>query len=118
VEFHWYSQTPLRLFNPIARGLGNKGCAACDGLLSVAPNGDVLPCSSYARPVGNLLADGFTAAWFGKEALYFRRKEFAHPRCQDCVDFSVCQGGCPLYWQARGFDELFPRETCLHPTTI
>ena len=54
----WYSPTPMCLFNPLADGLGNKSCAACDGLLSVAPNGDVLPCSSYPQPVGNLLQAG------------------------------------------------------------
>jgi radical SAM protein with 4Fe4S-binding SPASM domain len=106
VEFHWYSPTPLCLFNPIARGLGNKGCAACDGLLSVAPNGDVLPCSSYPRPVGNLLRDGFEATWFGPKARHFRRKDFAHPACRRCGDFAACQGACPIYWEAVGYGEL------------
>jgi radical SAM protein with 4Fe4S-binding SPASM domain len=106
VEFHWYSPTPICLFNPIPRGLGNKGCAACDGLLSVAPNGDVLPCSSYPQPVGNLLRDGFDSTWFGPAARHFRDKAFAHPACQACEHFAACQGGCPLYWQAMGYDEL------------
>ncbi len=106
VEFHWYSPTPICLFNPIPRGLGNKGCAACDGLLSVAPNGDVLPCSSYPQPVGNLLHDGFDSTWFGPAARHFRNKAFAHPACQACEHFAACQGGCPLYWQAMGYDEL------------
>ena len=114
VEFHWYSPTPLCLFNPIARGLGNKGCAACDGLLSVAPDGDVLPCSSYPQPVGNLLRDGFRATWFGREARYFRDKAFAHPSCRACEHFAACQGGCPLYWQAMGYDEL-PAAACGSP---
>lgn len=37
VKFMWYSPTPLCLFNPIPAGLGNKGCSACEGLLSVDP---------------------------------------------------------------------------------
>ncbi len=49
VDFHWYSPTPFCIFNPIAHGLGNKGCAACDGLVHVSPSGEVLPCSSFAR---------------------------------------------------------------------
>jgi len=106
VEFMWYSPTPLCLFNPIARGLGNKGCAACDGLLSIAPNGDVLPCSSYDEPVGNLLQDGFEAVWFGPRARFFREKEFAPPACRGCEHFAPCQGACPLYWKEMGWDEL------------
>ena len=47
IGFHWYSPTPFCIFNPIAHGLGNKGCAACDGLVHVSPAGDVLPCSSF-----------------------------------------------------------------------
>jgi len=106
VEFMWYSPTPLCLFNPIPRGLGNKGCAACDGLLSVAPNGDVLPCSSYDDRVGNLLSEPFEAIWESKRARWYREKQFAHPRCRACEHFAVCHGACPLYWRALGFSEL------------
>jgi radical SAM protein with 4Fe4S-binding SPASM domain len=106
VEFMWYSPTPLCMFNTIARGLGNKGCAACDGLLSVAPDGNVLPCSSYDEPVGNILTEGFHRVWQGERARYFRGKQFAPAVCQECESFSACQGGCPLYWRARGFAEL------------
>ncbi len=113
VEFMWYSPTPLCLFNPIARGLGNKGCAACDGLLSVAPNGDVLPCSSFDEPVGNLLTDGFDAVWFGARARSLRDKSFAHPACRACEHFAPCQGACPLYWREMGYDELPAAETAV-----
>jgi len=71
IKFHWYSPTPFCIFNPVAYGLGNKGCAACDGLLHVSPSGEVLPCSSFARGVGNLLDEGFEKVWFGKEARYY-----------------------------------------------
>jgi radical SAM protein with 4Fe4S-binding SPASM domain len=113
VEFMWYSPTPLCLFNPIARGLGNKGCAACDGLLSVAPNGDVLPCSSFDEPVGNLLTDGFDAVWFGARACSLRDKSFAHPACRVCEHFAACQGACPLYWREMGYEELPAAKTAV-----
>lgn len=60
VEFMWYSPVPMCMFNSIVHGLGNKGCSACDGLISVAPNGDILPCSSYAERMGNLLRQDFS----------------------------------------------------------
>ena len=106
VDFHWYSPTPFCIFNPIAHGLGNKGCAACDGLLHVSPSGEVLPCSSFARGVGNLLEEGFENVWFGKDAQYYKKKRMAHPICLACEHFALCQGACTLYWNEMGYGEL------------
>lgn len=106
VEFMWYSPIPMCMFNTITSELGNKGCAACDGLLSVAPNGDVLPCASYDRPVGNLKSDTFISIWKGEKATFFRDKKFAHEICRNCDSFAVCNGACPLYWRNRGYSEL------------
>jgi radical SAM protein with 4Fe4S-binding SPASM domain len=106
VEFMWYSPTPMCVFNPIGHGLGNKGCSACDGLISVAPNGDVLPCPSYDDPVGNLLERPVGEIWESPKARAYRAKEFAHPGCKQCEDFQVCHGACPLYWRHLGYDEL------------
>jgi len=106
VEFMWYSPVPMCMFNSVAQGLGNKGCSACDGLLSVAADGSVLPCSSYADSVGNLLTTEFSTVWQSSKARYYRFKEFAHPICKSCEHFDICNGGCPLYWQHLGFDEL------------
>lgn len=106
VEFMWYSPTPMCLFNPLAMGLGNKSCAACDGLLSVSPAGDVLPCSSYPEPVGNLLRQGFAVVWSSARAAFFRRKQYAPDACGGCEDFAACAGACPLYWSAVGTGEL------------
>jgi radical SAM protein with 4Fe4S-binding SPASM domain len=106
VDFMWYSPVPMCMFNSIIQGLGNKGCAACDGLISVAPNGDVLPCASYDQPVGNIHTDTFKSVWNNKEAVYFREKRFAHEICQKCDHLALCNGGCPLYWRNKGYDEL------------
>lgn len=111
IEFLWYSPTPLCILNPLAEGLGNKSCAACDGLLSIAPNGDVLPCSSYPQPVGNLLQQPFHNVWNSDRALFFRRKEYAPPHCDGCDEFNACAGACPIYWSAMGTDELAGRRT-------
>ena len=106
VEFMWYSPTPVCLFNPILHQLGNKGCAACDGLLSVSPSGDVLPCSSWPEPVGNLLREDFRSVWDGVRGKWLREKRFAPDSCQPCEDFALCQGACPLYWRHFGCAEL------------
>ena len=106
VEFMWYSPTPVCMFNPIQHRLGNKGCAACDGLLSISPAADVLPCSSWPEPVGNLLTGDFRTVWDSTRATWLREKEFAPPLCRDCAEFALCQGGCPLYWRHFGYHEL------------
>jgi radical SAM protein with 4Fe4S-binding SPASM domain len=106
IEFLWYSPTPLCLFNPVAAGLGNKGCAACDGLLSVGADGRLLPCASYDRPLGSLVERPFAEVWASPEAREFRDKGHAPPGCRDCEDFDVCQGACPLYWRALGTQEI------------
>ncbi|MAG95000.1 MAG: radical SAM/SPASM domain-containing protein [Planctomycetaceae bacterium] len=107
IDFHWYSPTPFCIFNPVAHGLGNKGCAACDGLVHVSPSGEVLPCSSFARGVGNVLEDGFDKVWFGKDAQYYKKKRQAHPVCKLCEHFELCQGACTLYWSGVGYEELY-----------
>jgi radical SAM protein with 4Fe4S-binding SPASM domain len=106
VEFLWYSPTPCCIFNPVAEGLGHKGCAACDGLLSVAPNGDVLPCSSLAEPVGNLLREPFADIWRSDRARYYQERGYAHQVCRTCGLFELCDGACPIYWRSMGYAEL------------
>lgn len=106
MTFFWYSPTPYCVFNPLTKGLGNKSCAAADGLLSVSPEGDVLPCSSFHEPLGNLLTEGFDSIWFSKRAAYFQNKHFAPRGCSECGSFHACQGACPLYWDFAGTEEL------------
>lgn len=114
IEFMWYSPTPYCLFNPVADGLGGKACAACDGLLSVSPQGDVLPCSSLFDPVGNLLKADFREVWSSPRAEHYKSKNYAHAICKACEDFEVCCGACPLYWEAFGYRELMAGREVAH----
>ena len=104
--FYWYSPLPHCHYNTIARGLGNKSCAAMDGLLSVSPSGDVLPCSSYPEPMGNLLSTPFQDIWFSPRARHFKSKEYAPAECAGCGSFVACQAACPLYWKSVGTAEI------------
>jgi radical SAM protein with 4Fe4S-binding SPASM domain len=107
MRFVWYSPVPLCLFNPVAHGLGSQSCSAADGLLSIAPDGSVLPCSSFEQGVGNLLHEPFDVVWNRRTARYWRKKEFLPPGCRDCDLADLCCGACPLYWDERGdFAEL------------
>ena len=107
MKFVWYSPVPLCLFNTVAHGLGSQSCSAADGLLSIAPDGSVLPCSSFEQGVGNLLHESFDAVWNKRAAKYWRNKGFLPPGCRDCEYAALCCGACPLYWDEQGnFDEL------------
>lgn len=106
VEFMWYSPVPVCMFNSILEGLGNKGCSACDGLLSVNAKGEVIPCASYDKPLGSLLNGSFTGIWNSEISKRIREKELAHIECTSCDSFNVCHGACPIYWKHFGFDEL------------
>ena len=103
----WYSPVPYCLFNPIEAGLGSKSCACVDGLLSVNPSGELIPCSSFERGIGSLLEHSFSEVWYTRTARYWRRKEFVPPVCHGCELRHICCGACPLYWDERGgFHEL------------
>jgi radical SAM protein with 4Fe4S-binding SPASM domain len=106
MTFYWYSPIPHCHYNTIARGLGNKSCAAMDGLLSVSPTGEVLPCSSFPEPMGNLLSQDFRDVWFSPRAGYFKNKQYAPVECAGCPSFTACQAACPLYWRYAGTSEI------------
>ncbi len=106
VEFVWYSPLPYCIYNPVAKGLGAKSCAACHGLLAVDPEGNVLPCSSYPEKVGNLLERDFREVWFSSKALYFRELKYLPSPCRTCPLQQSCAGACPLYWKAWGTKEI------------
>ena len=108
VDFIWYSPIPACLFNTVAHGLGNQGCAAADGLLHVNPAGDVLPCSSFqhSESLGNLLHQTFEEVWQSRAARFFRQKRMMPPTCHECPNHEFCQGACPLYWREIGLTEL------------
>jgi radical SAM protein with 4Fe4S-binding SPASM domain len=103
----WYSPLPYCLFNPISIGLGSNSCAAASGLLSVAPDGQVLPCSSFEQGLGNLVHEPFATIWNRRAARYWRNKEYLPPACEGCDMNRICCGACPLYWdEQHGFGEL------------
>jgi radical SAM protein with 4Fe4S-binding SPASM domain len=108
VELIWYSPLPLCLFNTVAHGLGNRGCAAADGLLHVSPAGEVLPCSSFRHDetLGNLLRQPFEEIWRSRAACFFRAKEMMPAACFGCAEAAYCQGACVLYWREMGLAEL------------
>ncbi len=107
VRFVWYSPIPYCIFNPALHDLGAKACACVDGILSVDPAGEVLPCSSFESGIGSLLDSPFKRLFRSRPARYWRRRDYVPPVCAGCTDIDICGGACPLYWDAAGsFAEL------------
>jgi radical SAM protein with 4Fe4S-binding SPASM domain len=115
VRLIWYSPIPYCIFNPVLHGLGAKACACVDGLLSVDPTGQVLPCSSFERGIGSLLHGSYERLTSSRAARYWRRKEFVPPACAGCADVDLCAGACPLYWDAAGSFAELPRDGAADP---
>jgi radical SAM protein with 4Fe4S-binding SPASM domain len=109
VRLVWYSPMPYCLFNPVLHDLGGKACACVDGILSIDPSGQVLPCSSFDAGLGSLLTRPFEEIFGGEAARYWREKRFTPPACRACPDVDVCGGACPLYWDAAGSFAELPR---------
>jgi len=96
MRFIWYTPTPYCRLNPARLDLGFKRCTAAEYNICVEPNGDVLPCQSYYRAAGNLMADDWDAIWNSPLFRDIRERRSVPDDCRACPDFSVCGSGCPL----------------------
>ncbi len=92
----WYTPTEYCHFDPVQMNLGVKGCTAALYNMCVEPNGDVLPCQSYYRALGNLLRDPWDSIWNHDLSIRLRERKDIDKKCIDCALLAECGGGCPL----------------------
>lgn len=92
----WYTPTQYCNFDPMQLDLGVKGCTAALYNMCIEPDGAVLPCQSYYRPVGNLLHDRWDSIWNHELCISLRERRYIEERCKDCALLAECGGGCPL----------------------
>ena len=102
-DFVWYTPTPYCELNPINLDLGIKNCTACTINLACEPNGDVLPCQSYYKPLGNILTDPWDNIWQNPLCKKIRKRENLPAKCKDCELLGLCGGGCPLSIKAGDY---------------
>ncbi len=96
VRLIWYTPTPYCEFNPVNKGLGIKQCTACTLNMAIEPDGTVLPCQSFYKPLGNILADPWESIWDHELCKKIRSRGYLDGKCVDCDLKQVCGGGCPL----------------------
>ncbi len=92
----WYTPTQYCHFDPVEAELGVKGCSAARYNLCVEPDGGVIPCQSFYRPLGNLLTDNWDSIWNHELAIWLRERRYLAEACHDCALVAECGGGCPL----------------------
>jgi radical SAM protein with 4Fe4S-binding SPASM domain len=95
----WYTPTQYCHFDPMQLELGIKGCTAALYNMCVEPDGGVLPCQSYYRPLGNLLADSWDSIWNHELAVRLRERQDLPEKCNGCDLLAECGGGCPLKFE-------------------
>ncbi len=96
VKLTWYTPTPYCELNPVNLGLGIKQCTACSLSMAIEPDGAVLPCQSYYRPLGNILKDDWQDIWNHQLCKDIRERRYLDGECLECGMKDVCGGGCPL----------------------
>lgn len=96
VKMVWYTPTPYCEFNPVNYGFGIKQCTACAMNMAIEPDGKVIPCQSYYKPLGNILTDNWDTIWKHKLAQEIRHRKYIAKKCKECKLMQVCGGGCPL----------------------
>lgn len=92
----WYTPTQYCHFDPMELALGVKGCTAALYNMCIEPDGAVLPCQSFYKPLGNLLSDPWSNIWEHDLSIGLRKRHYKPAKCSACELLSECGGGCPL----------------------
>src|SRR5262249_24069874 len=97
---------------PAALDPDSAPCAIGRRTCRIAPNRDLLPCSSWPDPAGNLLARPFPELWRGGallDRLRAVRVRDLHGACGGCSQSGYC-GRCMAVAQLEHGDALGPAE--------
>ena len=102
----WYTPTQYCNFDPTQMNLGIKGCTAALYNMCIEPDGAVLPCQSYYRPLGNILSDSWDSIWNHDLSVRLRERIGLPEKCDGCGLLSECGGGCPLQFETAEIPAL------------
>lgn len=90
-------------------------CGVGRRLISVNPNGDIVPCDFADQPelkLGNILTDDFLSVWDNNSFLNKFRKmiDEGFSECEVCDKYSLCGGGliCNSYCKTGSFNHPDP----------
>ncbi len=109
MDFIWYGVTRYCELNPLELGLGIKSCTACYITMAIEPNGNVIPCQSYYKPIGNILKDNWKKIWYHPLCIELRERRFMPQQCRECIFYNTCTG-CPLEIPFKKYPEMALKE--------
>ena len=91
---------------------GSKGCIAGQLIALIDVDGNVLPCSYFPKPAGNILEQSFKDIWENSE-LFKELRDFKKykGKCGSCEYITVC-GGCRARAYALHGDYLAEEPFC------
>jgi len=96
LKFNWFTPTQYCQLNPLELGLGIKSCSACRMNMCVDPEGEVYPCQSYFKSLGNILVDDWSAIWNHPICKEIRERKYVPEKCENCPELTICGAGCIL----------------------
>ncbi len=70
--------------------------------MCVGPEGDVYPCQSYFKSLGNILKDDWKSIWTPLTCVEIRERKFVPEKCKDCPELAICGAGCILELKEKG----------------
>lgn len=103
LKFLWYTPTQYCQLDPVKLGLGVKSCSAAKINMCIGPTGDVYPCQSYFKSLGNILKDDWRKIWGHPVATQLRNRGYLEQKCKDCPQLQICGGGCPLELEKENY---------------
>lgn len=94
----WFGRTQIAMHRAlqflVSGGGGVYHCTAGDSLITVQPNGDLLPCRRMPIPVGNLMDTPLADLYYDADLFRaLRDKERVSDGCEDCFHAGDCRGG-------------------------
>ena len=95
----WYTPTQYCRFDPTLSNLGVKGCTAALYSMCIESNGDVIPCQSTYRSLGNFQTTPWENIWNHPLSIQLRERHNLPVKCNGCPIVSECGGGCPLKFE-------------------
>lgn len=115
-EDAWFGRTRIamhRALQFLAGGGHPYHCTAGETLVTVQPNGDLLPCRRMPLVVGNLLKTPLTELYQTSALFQKLRSPRAIPRgCRNCAHQETCRGGLKCLSYARYGDPFYPDPGC------
>ena len=93
---------------------GSKGCLAGQLICMIDVDGNVLPCSYFPLPAGNIRTQSFREIW-EESPLFLEMRDFAgyKDQCGRCEYLNVCGGCRARAWAVTG-DYLAGEPFCSH----